>query len=850
MIYNLGRVVPLFKGNYDAATTYGFLDVVFYDNSSFVALDTTTGNLPTDTSHWLPVALKGTTQDPTPEQMATIISTVETYITTNTIVDNLKSTDTDKSLSANQGVEIAKRSQWTQIVGNNGTLVSSDTMYAVNEHTYRIYPDHTNIDVSGVPQRDANTTFFAIISFDYSGANSAELIRINCNKKSDGLQEYYDVVCPQNGVIDVRMMATLGEVVKFKVEDITYSKEIDSQLSDVKENLEKLTLENSTNSSPTNGRLLTNGNIYNSGTAWKYFRYNLDLTKKYKANLSIIKLETNYSYCGVQYFSSDDTFLGYEFPNVGTTNIYNQDFYLNPPEGTSYCRIQTVVYTGYDPSQLWSYEYYDLGSEFATINNSIQYNENLPYTPNFGGGSIDYSNGNTIGTTNSNSGWVNVEGLTSIRYSRFRITSTSNNSGIAFYSSKAVSGYISGQRGIIGASSGGYVDTFISVPPTAKWARFSIWGTSIDYYGGFYVKNGDTGYISYDTINDWISEGIDNADLNVKVLEGKKISIIGDSISCFGTEAQTRNQGYNAPYWIVKTVDVGQQIQSYITWLDVYNTINAGSSLTNKTIGGITLTPSMIGTLQTFTPIAEDVGKCIGVARWASSYTTKPWWQVLIDKSGAELCNNASWSGSRIVEIPVGNSRHDAFVLSESYSEYTTNRVCNRDDEGNTIVPDVILIYRGVNDFVGVDPEGGTGTPDVEDLDTPNLITWDESNFDSHNFTEGYIHTILTLRRKYPNTYIILCTLNVIKRSTTTKFPTDNGTYTLPDYNNKIREIANIMGCGLIEFDKDGITYENCYPTYISDSASAPIHPNTNGHRVMGEKAFADVKYCLQPNNN
>ena len=114
MIYNLGRVVPLFKGNYDAATTYCFLDVVYYDNSSFVALDTTTGNIPTDTEHWLPVALKGTTQNPTPAQMQQIISEVETYMhstdfvydpdyTHIDVINNLTSTSTTNALSANQG---------------------------------------------------------------------------------------------------------------------------------------------------------------------------------------------------------------------------------------------------------------------------------------------------------------------------------------------------------------------------------------------------------------------------------------------------------------------------------------------------------------------------------------------------------------------------------------------------------------------------------------------------------------------------------------------------------------------------------------------------------------------------
>lgn len=328
-------------------------------------------------------------------------------------------------------------------------------------------------------------------------------------------------------------------------------------------------------------------------------------------------------------------------------------------------------------------------------------------------------------------------------------------------------------------------------------------------------------------------------------LAGKKISIIGDSISCFGTENQTRTAGYNAPYWIVKSVDVGQTIQSWVTWLDVYTSVD-GTTPTGKTIGGVALTAAMIGTKQTFTPVAEDVGKAIGVPRWASSYTTKPWWQVLIDKTGAVLCNNASWSGSRIIPIPEGNARHDAFVLSEAFSEYTLKRVCNRDNEGNTIVPDIIIIYRGTNDFSAEDPEGGVVSDDDESIETPNMLTFNGIT-DDHNFTQGYIWTILKLRELYPNAYIVLCTLNIFKRVNYSRFPVNNGTYTLPDYNNKIREIADLMGCGLIELDKDGITFENCYPTYISDNATTPTHPNTNGHRVMGEKAISDLRYSLNP---
>ena len=47
-----GRVLLMPKGEYDAATTYELLDLVSYQNSSYIAKGTTTGNLPTDSTYW------------------------------------------------------------------------------------------------------------------------------------------------------------------------------------------------------------------------------------------------------------------------------------------------------------------------------------------------------------------------------------------------------------------------------------------------------------------------------------------------------------------------------------------------------------------------------------------------------------------------------------------------------------------------------------------------------------------------------------------------------------------------------------------------------------------------------
>ena len=66
----------------------------------------------------------------------------------------------------------------------------------------------------------------------------------------------------------------------------------------------------------------------------------------------------------------------------------------------------------------------------------------------------------------------------------------------------------------------------------------------------------------------------------------------------------------------------------------------------------------------------------------------------------------------------------------------------------------------------------------------------------------------------------------------------------MPQMNKVIREIAEEMGCGLIDFERDGITFENCYSEgYVTDSATTPTHPNSKGHEVMGRRAIADTNF-------
>lgn len=52
MSASAGRVLLLFKGEYSALTTYTAMDAAFYNGSTYVAKQTTLGNVPTDTTYW------------------------------------------------------------------------------------------------------------------------------------------------------------------------------------------------------------------------------------------------------------------------------------------------------------------------------------------------------------------------------------------------------------------------------------------------------------------------------------------------------------------------------------------------------------------------------------------------------------------------------------------------------------------------------------------------------------------------------------------------------------------------------------------------------------------------------
>lgn len=300
---------------------------------------------------------------------------------------------------------------------------------------------------------------------------------------------------------------------------------------------------------------------------------------------------------------------------------------------------------------------------------------------------------------------------------------------------------------------------------------------------------------------------------------GKNVAIIGDSISTNGDWSVSNPLG-NIPEIIVQTEDVGIELSAYPTSYDV-----------GTVLGGHEIVSSDVGNELTFTPTAQDVGKIIGKPynRNAASYVV--WWEVASEYLGFNPIPVA-WSGSTITGDSVSSALHVSQI-----------RKCGIRTPGTMTrtAPDMIIIYRGTNDF-----SHGSGTVLTKDYFDGDSI-WYYPTTDvvegGRGYLEGMCLLIKKLREAYPSAQIVLCTMNYFHRGDA-GFPTRNSQgNTLMEYNRAIRETADWLGCGLIDFDKDGITFENAASgEYYSDSDQTnPTHPNTKGHKVMGNRAIIDL---------
>ena len=178
------------------------------------------------------------------------------------------------------------------------------------------------------------------------------------------------------------------------------------------------------------------------------------------------------------------------------------------------------------------------------------------------------------------------------------------------------------------------------------------------------------------------------------------------------------------------------------------------------------------------------------------AHVTDTWWGIVLERLSARLCVNNSYSGSRVV----GGS----FPAATSVERIRVLRTEN-------IIPDIILVYMGFNDF-------GAGTK-----------VWRKGlelvkRRDLSSFSDAYTYLLSEIRKSYPNTSVICGTLmRTMIRNREWDFPEFYGGIAFSEYNKAIRRACRKTRCFLADLGALNYRYETL------DGS----HPTASGHRLI-----------------
>lgn len=202
----------------------------------------------------------------------------------------------------------------------------------------------------------------------------------------------------------------------------------------------------------------------------------------------------------------------------------------------------------------------------------------------------------------------------------------------------------------------------------------------------------------------------------------------------------------------------------------------------------------------------------------------KTWWKETIDALNFELVVNNSWSGRCVLETEARAGYKEANVLQ-----------LKKQVDGVDVIPDIIIVRLGGNDFKNGDYPLGTydGTTVLPTTDPPTT------------FLDAYaimLHRILT---NFPLAQVYCCTITEMEYNTSkVGFPEINPLgESLPEWNDAIKKIANAFGLRVIDHAACGITYYN-RSYYFQDynaSTSGALHPNALGHALMANLTIHEL---------
>lgn len=200
----------------------------------------------------------------------------------------------------------------------------------------------------------------------------------------------------------------------------------------------------------------------------------------------------------------------------------------------------------------------------------------------------------------------------------------------------------------------------------------------------------------------------------------------------------------------------------------------------------------------------------------------KTWWYKMLLNLGIspsfDIVNNCSWSGSRVTG--------DSTSTTSASAGCSTKRISDLAVRGYN--PDIVIVFISCNDFAN---DIAVGTWDVNSaIPAEGTIT---------EMRSAYSLMINKIHVAYPSARVFCCTnLDDYKRDKTSGYPSNNNngvtTYT---WNQSIMEIAEAMGCDVINMHDCGLNYANI----SSFTVDAGLHPNEQGMEIMARKVASEL---------
>lgn len=219
--------------------------------------------------------------------------------------------------------------------------------------------------------------------------------------------------------------------------------------------------------------------------------------------------------------------------------------------------------------------------------------------------------------------------------------------------------------------------------------------------------------------------------------------------------------------------------------------------------------------VRTFSVLGNSISTYSGYipSGYANYYTASriavedTWWMLLSAKEDLELSVNASWAGSSVANKS-GKNVNSYFTSDKRIKELASKGV-----------PNLIIVLGGTNDW-------GDNAGYLGDYPT-------NGNYDLRTFRGAYSYLVDQLKKRYPTTDIICCSIIPRKQSRTQK---NNLGVTQKEIDESIKYICKQYHAHFIDMSICGL--EKDVNKYTIDG----LHPNKDGMKIIADYLYEQIK--------